>query len=125
MEPDKTQGDATPDNQLNMVAGRPVLDLDKFDCPQCRSTRYHYVYVHGRNGQSFKMPFYMCAGCSVMFGDAWRFKRLIRHTTDGRGMPDEVVTRGVDDRPVPGWNVAFQRDKPMPPGGYTKRPIDL
>jgi hypothetical protein len=118
-----TYGDATPENQLEIVAGRVVLDQDKFDCPLCRSTSYWQIHVTGRGGQDFKLPMCQCAGCSVVFTDAWRFKRLMQRTVDPRGFPEEKVTRGLDDRPRPNWQAAFWKGE-TPPGGWTKREVD-
>jgi hypothetical protein len=126
MESDTAQstfGDATPEQQLEIVAGKVVLDRDKFDCPLCRSTSYWQILVTGRNGKDFKLPMYQCSGCSVVFSDAWRFKRLMNRTVDSRGMPEEVVTRGPDDRSRPSWQAAFWKGE-SPPGGWNKRKVD-
>lgn len=118
-----TFGDATPDSQLEIVARKVALDQDKFDCPLCRSTSYWQIYVTGRAGQDFKLPMNQCSGCSVVFTDAWRFKRLMQRKFDDRGFAEEQVTRGPDDRPGPYWQGAFWNGE-MPPGGWTKREVD-
>jgi len=91
--------------------------------PLCRSTSYWQIHVRGRAGQDFKLPMNQCSGCSVVFTDAWRFKRLMQRTLDSRGFPEETVTRGPDDRPRPYWQGAFWNGE-LPPGGWTKREVD-
>lgn len=113
-----TKGDATPEDQLNMELGRPVLEKDKFDCPVCRTTQYHEIHITGRNGRDFKLPLYACYGCTTVFMDAWRFKRVVRRDYDERGFPNDVVTRGPDDRPWPIWRRALSPDAD-PPGGWS------
>lgn len=113
LHPAKTTGDASPQDQLEMDGfGRPLLDRDKFDCPLCRSTEYLGVQA----------PF-QCAGCTVTFTDPCRFKRLVSRTKDRRGMPQDKITRGPDDRPMP-YYFGSLPGKKKPVGGWSKREVD-
>ena len=123
LHPEATHGDATPEDQLKLdTCGQPILDRDKFDCPNCRSTSFSRVTMPGRSGKSVELPFFACDGCTVVFMDAWRFKRLLRRSLDHRGFPSYEVTRGPDDRPMPYWTSGMPGNKA--PGGYRKTNVE-
>jgi hypothetical protein len=93
-----------------MVADRKLLE---FLCPLCQSNLALATYVTGRNGKPFYLPFYRCAGCSVVFSDIDRFTRLMRHTYDVKEhRVEEKPTLGPDERPLPYWSPAAQLKKP-------------
>lgn len=93
-----------------MVADPKLLE---FLCPLCQSNLALVVSVQGRSGKPFFLPFYRCAGCSVLFGDIKRFTRLVRHTYDAKEHRlEEKPTLGPDDRPLPFWSPAAQLKKP-------------
>src|SRR5688572_3833009 len=119
MDTEDAHGDVTPEQQPNVdeATGRPILDRVNFDCPICRSTSYWRVMWTSPKGQTVDLKLNQCSGCTVVFADAWRFKRVMRRSPDG----SEQVTRGPDDRPLPRWLAAFWHDGKQPPGGFSKR----
>ena len=90
-----------------MIADPKLLE---FLCPLCGSNVALCVHVESRSGVSVRMPFYKCAGCTVLFGDIQRFKRQMRHTYD-------TEHHRVDEKPmigdgaVPYWSPVAKSDK--------------
>lgn len=66
-----------------------------FLCPLCGSNLCYFVHVDGRSGSPVRMPWYSCAGCSVLFVDSVRFQWLMRRTIT----PGDPSDRGVGGAP--------------------------
>lgn len=52
----------------------------RFLCPLCGSNQCHFVVYVSPSGKDTRMPWFSCAGCTVMFRDAKRFQVMMRRT---------------------------------------------
>ena len=88
---------------------------DDFLCPHCGSNKGVYVLYENDAGKVTRMPWYSCAGCTAMFTDPSRFRRLMRRTVipGDRINAFQVIDRPMigDPDPPPAWERSRGQDE--------------